>query len=108
MVAHDGVLNHVDYVVTRFGLTLGDRSMAVSALHFDMSNFDMFAILAAGGTAVIPRPTPEPAPDQWIELIEEQQLTVWTGVPALVELAADAEGRRPGSLRSLRLVVNGR
>ena len=50
MIDHRGALNTVLDVNQRFGVGPQDRVLAVSRLSFDLSVYDMFGLLAAGGT----------------------------------------------------------
>lgn len=56
MIDHRGVVNTILDVNERFGITERDRVLALSALSFDLSVYDIFGLLAAGGTIVLPDP----------------------------------------------------
>jgi acyl-coenzyme A synthetase/AMP-(fatty) acid ligase len=77
--------------------------LALSALTFDLAVYDVFGVLAAGATIVVPAPAPAPDPDYWADLVHRTGATVWNSVPALMELAVVAA--RPAALASLRLVM---
>jgi amino acid adenylation domain-containing protein len=103
MINHRGAVNTCLDINERFGVTTGDRVLALSALTFDLAVYDVFGVLAAGATIVVPAPSPAPDPDYWAELTHRTGVTVWNSVPALMELAVAAA--RPGALASLRLVM---
>jgi amino acid adenylation domain-containing protein len=106
MIAHASAFNTVFDVNDRFGLTNADRVLAVSSLSFDLSVWDIFGVLATGGTVVIPEHATRKDPSRWSELIEQHGVTVWNSVPALMELLIDRAERVGGAaLRSLRLVL---
>ncbi|MGW1060502.1 amino acid adenylation domain-containing protein [Micromonospora rubida] len=93
MVDHRGAANTICDVNRRFGVGPDDRCLAVSGLHFDLSVYDVFGIIAAGGTVVVPTPTPNPDPQQWAELVRRHGVTFWNSVPALLEiLVSHVEG----------------
>ncbi|MEU8026034.1 amino acid adenylation domain-containing protein [Micromonospora haikouensis] len=93
MVDHRGAANTICDVNRRFGVGPDDRCLAVSGLHFDLSVYDVFGIVAAGGTVVVPTPTPNPDPQQWAELVRRHGVTFWNSVPALLEiLVSHVEG----------------
>lgn len=50
MIAHCGVVNALAYTNQCFGIGSSDRVLALTALHHDMSVYDIFGVLAAGGT----------------------------------------------------------
>lgn len=106
MVDHRGVVNLVTDVMDRFGVGPGDRAFGVSALHFDASVYDVFGVIAAGATAVLPEPFDRAEPDLWVERARDQRVTVWNSVPAILELVVgQAETRDDRPLASLRLAV---
>jgi yersiniabactin nonribosomal peptide synthetase len=101
MIEHRAALNTVLEVNRRFGIDRSDRVFAVSALSFDLSVWDLFGVLGAGGTVVMSGGERDPA--AWIELAEREGVTVWNSVPALMKLACEHQrsrgARLPGSLR---------
>jgi amino acid adenylation domain-containing protein len=103
MISHRGAVNTCLDINQRFGVTGGDRVLALSALTFDLAVYDVFGVLAAGATIVVPAPSPAPDPDYWADLVHRTGVTVWNSVPALMELAVGAA--RPAALASLRLVM---
>src|SRR5439155_7031721 len=97
-------LNTVLDVNSRFGVTAADRTLAVSSLSFDLSVYDIFGTLAAGGAIVIPDGESERDPSRWAELVRSHQVTIWNSVPALLGLLVDfADGRPEAVGTSLRL-----
>ncbi|NUS17479.1 MAG: amino acid adenylation domain-containing protein [Streptomyces sp.] len=92
MVDHRGAANTVQDINRRFSVGPGDRVLALSALSFDLSVYDVFGVLAAGGTLVVPAPGGAPDPAHWAELVARHGVTVWNSVPALMQAATDASG----------------
>lgn len=74
---------------SRLRLTPQDRVLALSELGFDLSVFDIFGLLAAGGAIVIPHPTARLDPSRWWQLCVQYRVTIWNTVPALMEMLAD-------------------
>ncbi len=106
MLDHRGPLNTVTWFNQRFGVGAEDRALALSALNFDLSVYDVFGMLAAGGAQVMPDPAGVKDPASWAELMAEHRVTVWNSVPTLMSmlveyLAAAPEKVPPG----FRLVV---
>ena len=85
MVEHRSALNTVLDVNSRFLVTSNDRVLALSALSFDLSVWDIFGALAAGATIVMPEPGRLRDPAYWAELVAAG-VTVWNSVPALMKL----------------------
>jgi amino acid adenylation domain-containing protein len=89
MIEHRAALNTVLDINGRFGVNADSRGFALSALNFDLSVWDVFGLLAAGGALVIPEPGALREPSRWLQLVREHRVTVWNSVPALMEMFAD-------------------
>ena len=87
------------------GASATDRVLWVSSLEFDLSIFDLFAVLGAGGAVVVPEPDGHRHPLDWAHAVQQHRVSVWNSVPAIAELMLSAAGAdAPALLRSLRLV----
>jgi SagB-type dehydrogenase family enzyme len=90
----------------RFCVGPDDRVLALSSLGFDLSVYDIFGTLAAGGTIVMPGPSRLPDPGRWAQILNDEQVTIWNSVPALMEMLSVHLSDRGKSLpESLRLVL---
>ena len=105
MIDHRGALNTVLDINERFGIGPEDRVLAVSRLSFDLSVYDVFGLLAAGGTIVMPAADLAYDANHWAELIMKEKVTVWDTVPALMQLLVDQAGKPELLGDSLRLVM---
>jgi amino acid adenylation domain-containing protein len=106
MIEHRGAVNTVDDVNARHRLTAKDRVLGLSSLSFDLSVYDIFGVLGAGGAVVLIGSGDLREPDRWAELIERHSVTVWNSVPALMQMMlTHLEGRDRSALRSLRLAL---
>lgn len=85
-VAHRGIVNAVLHTNREFGIGPQDRVLALTALHHDMSVFDVIGVLAAGGTLVVPDASLVREPAHWWELIAHHGVTLWNSVPAFMEM----------------------
>jgi amino acid adenylation domain-containing protein len=107
MIDHRGVLNTIADINHRFQIGPEDRVLALSSLSFDLSVYDIFGTLAAGGTIVIPNAIATKDPAHWAELIMQEGITVWNSVPALMQLFVDYVTKRselqPPALRLVLL-----
>jgi amino acid adenylation domain-containing protein len=95
MIDHRGVVNTIKDINQRFGVGPQDRVLALSALSFDLSVYDIFGILATGGTVVMPNADLAKDPAHWVELMIQHNVTVWNTVPALMLLLVDYVSERP-------------
>lgn len=93
-IAHRGVVNAIAQTNQTFNIGEGDRVLAVTALHHDMSVYDIFGLLAAGGAVVIPDARRRLDPSHWADLMVKERVTLWNSVPPMMEmLLDDATGR---------------
>ncbi|WP_344319489.1 amino acid adenylation domain-containing protein, partial [Actinocatenispora thailandica] len=103
MIDHRGAVNTVTDMNTRFGIGPDDRVIALASLGFDLSVWDIFGTLAAGGALVLPDPAAPADPEHWAGLIAEHGVTVWNSVPAQLQLLVDhlesVPDRRVGTMR---------
>jgi amino acid adenylation domain-containing protein len=103
MIDHLGAANTVLDINARFGVGPSDRVLALSALTFDLSVYDIFGVLAAGGTIVLPAPGAAKDPAHWLKLLRLEHITLWNSVPALMQLLVEAAEARRDSLPGLPL-----
>ena len=105
-IEHHAVVNTILDINSRFQVGSQDRSLAISSLSFDLSVYDIFGILAAGGTLVIPNAIDSKEPTHWANLITQHQITLWNSVPALMQMLVEYSEFHPEvGLDSLRLVL---
>jgi amino acid adenylation domain-containing protein len=105
-IEHRGAVNTLLDINDRFEVGAGDRVLALSSLSFDLSVYDIFGLLAAGGTVVIPKVSATPDPADWVEAIARSQVTIWNSAPALMQMLVDYAAAHSNTLSSsLRLVL---
>lgn len=88
-IQHRAVINTILDINRRFGIGASDRVLALSALNFDLSVYDIFGLLAAGGVIVVPPPGAERDPEDWAARIETHRVTVWNTVPQLMQMLVE-------------------
>ncbi|BBG29576.1 non-ribosomal peptide synthetase [Zymobacter palmae] len=86
VVAHRSALNTCIDINHRYHVGPHDRVLALSALHFDLSVYDLFGVLGAGGALVMTDEHQRRDPDAWCTLIERHGITLWNSVPALFDM----------------------
>lgn len=106
VIDHGTALNTIADINSRFSVDHRDRVFGISSLSFDLSVYDVFGTLAAGGTLVLPDPDKLRDPAHWLSLVREQGVTVWNSVPALMQMVVEHEAESlAGSIPSLRLAM---
>jgi amino acid adenylation domain-containing protein len=103
VIDHRGAVNTVLDVNERFAVGQDDRILALSSLSFDLSVYDLFGALAAGGAVVMPAAGRDPA--SWAEAIGRWRVTIWNSVPALAAMLVEHGAGRALPLASLRLAL---
>ncbi|NYZ14610.1 amino acid adenylation domain-containing protein [Azospirillum sp. RWY-5-1] len=109
MIAHGAALNTVVDINRILDVGSDDRVFGLASLGFDLSVYDIFGPLAAGGALVLPRADRRDDPAYWRALIEDHRVTVWNSVPAQMQMLRDVliaeRGRR--SLPLTRVMLSG-
>ncbi|MFI9362715.1 amino acid adenylation domain-containing protein [Kitasatospora sp. NPDC053057] len=106
VISHRAAGNTVADINRRYGVTAEDRILGLANLGFDLSVYDIFGPLAAGGTLVLPDPERRTDPSHWASLIAEHGVTLWNSVPALMQMLATYLATEPAlELPSLRLAL---
>lgn len=98
MIAHRGVVNAIVQTNQQFQIGADDRVLALTALYHDMSVYDIFGLLAAGGTLVIPNAVDRRDPAHWADLMMREQVTIWNSVPAMMEMLLEFTGGQSNGL----------
>ena len=106
MISHRSVANTVADVNARIHFTAEDRILGLSSLSFDLSVYDIFGVLGAGGALVLPAPDAGHDPEHWAQLVAQHRITVWNSVPAFLQLLVEyCEGEPALDLTSLRVAL---
>jgi amino acid adenylation domain-containing protein len=85
MVQHRPVVNLIDWVNRTFQVSTSDRLLFVSALSFDLSVYDIFGILAAGGTIRVASAQEVRDPRLLAMALARDQITFWDTAPAALQ-----------------------
>ena len=106
VIDHRGAVNTVADINQRLHIGPHDAVLALSSLSFDLSVYDIFGVLGAGGRVVIPTKDELSQAPAWLDYLSDFGVTVWNTVPALMQLAVDcAEAAGQPTLHALRLVM---
>ena len=89
MITHKGAANTILDINNRFDINGEDRIIALSNLNFDLSVYDVFGSLTTGAALVIPDKDKCKEPSHWVELINNNNISVWNTVPAFMEMLVE-------------------
>ena len=103
-IPHRAAMNTIDAVNEWFGVAGADRVLALSALEFDASVYDIFGVLSVGGSLVAVDSAEKAAATSWVELLRHHQVSILNCVPSMLDMILELGGDRLGdSLRAVTL-----
>ncbi|MBW6409613.1 non-ribosomal peptide synthetase [Clostridium weizhouense] len=86
VISHRAALNTISDINFKFQVDYHDKILGVANLAFDLSVYDIFGILSAGGTLVLPDPDHVKEANHWVDMIVKYKITLWNSVPAQMEM----------------------
>jgi amino acid adenylation domain-containing protein len=102
-VQHGPVENLIAWVNERFQMSREDRVLFVTSLSFDLSVYDVFGLLAAGGSVHVASEEELGDPAALVRILDEEPITFWDSAPAALQQVVPCF--RPARVESrLRLV----
>jgi mycobactin phenyloxazoline synthetase len=104
-VPHCAAMNTIDAVNEWFGVGSTDRVLALSALEFDASVYDIFGMFSVGGSLVAVDGDEKADATTWVELLRRHRVSILNCVPSMLDMVLSLGGDRLGD--SLRAVTVG-
>ena len=106
VVSHRPVINMIRWVNRTFSIGPDDRMLFVTSLTFDLSVYDMFGILAAGGSIRVAAEDEIREPARLVAMLRDEPVTFWDSAPAALMQLIPFLGQEPGEIvsRDMRLV----
>jgi amino acid adenylation domain-containing protein len=86
MISHRTILTFINWCCNTFRMTAAERVTSHAPLHFDLSTFDIYATLKAGGTVVLVPEKLSVFPSQLADLLENERITITYLVPSILSL----------------------
>jgi amino acid adenylation domain-containing protein len=109
VLRHRAVTNVLDWVNLTFAVSPADRLLFVTSLSFDLSVYDIFGVLGAGGSIRVASEMELGDPTALLGILKSEPITIWDSAPAALSRLAPffAEAQVQGSLNkaALRLVM---
>jgi amino acid adenylation domain-containing protein len=107
-VQHRPAANLVAWINRTFAIGPQDRGLFVTSLAFDLSVYDIFGVLAAGGTVHVATREELADPDALVRLLRSGGITLWDSAPAaLVQLAPLFPATPEPASRLRRVLLSG-
>ena len=85
MVRHRPAINLIDWVNRTFEVGPDDRLLFVSSPVFDLSVYDVFGLLAAGGSVRVASEAELRDPESLVRILLEEPITFWDSAPAALQ-----------------------
>ncbi|TDD06734.1 non-ribosomal peptide synthetase [Nonomuraea diastatica] len=105
VISHRAAANTIADINARFAVGPQDRVLSIVNLGFDLSVYDIFGVLAAGGTVVIPDADRRADPSHWAHLIDMHGVTLWNSVPSQLRMLQEYVADAGESAATLRLAM---
>ncbi|NSB66306.1 non-ribosomal peptide synthetase [Clostridium saccharobutylicum] len=104
VIKHKPAINLIEWVNKKFNVGEKDQVLFVTSFCFDLSVYDMFGILAAGGSIRIASKDEVKDSQKLLNIICEEPITFWDSAPAALQqlvplLPKDKEVVKNGKLR---------
>ncbi|WP_394849171.1 amino acid adenylation domain-containing protein [Pendulispora brunnea] len=88
VLQHRPVVNTIDWVNRRYGIGARDRVLFLTSLCFDLSVYDVFGLLAAGGSIRIASARDVTDPTRLLDWLCSGEITFWDSAPAALRQLA--------------------
>ncbi|MFZ6775920.1 amino acid adenylation domain-containing protein [Undibacterium sp. Ji83W] len=82
LVLHQKAINLIEWVNHTFDIGAQDKLLFVTSPAFDLSVYDIFGILAAGGIVRIASEAEIADPERLLKIIETENISFWDSAPA--------------------------
>lgn len=107
MITHHAANNTIRDINERFDVGSSDAAIALSQLDFDLSIYDIFGVLSAGGKLVVLSEDTKKEANVWKQIASDQKVTLWNSVPALFEMFTIVAGDKASSIPLKTVMLSG-
>jgi amino acid adenylation domain-containing protein len=105
MISHRTIFTFVNWCYERFHMSENDRVTSHAPLHFDLSTFDIYVTIKAGGTVVLVPEKLSVFPVQLVRLLRDERITVTYLVPSILSLMVNYGDLESYDLSALRTIL---
>ena len=107
MITHHAANNTIRDINERFDVGSSDAAIALSQLDFDLSVYDIFGVLSAGGKLVVLSEDTKKEANVWKQIACDQKVTLWNSVPALFEMFTIVAGDKATEIPLKTVMLSG-
>jgi amino acid adenylation domain-containing protein len=105
MISHRTIFTFINWCTDRLRITENDRVTSHAPLHFDLSTFDLYVTIKAGGTVVLVPEKLSIFPMQLVKFLQDERITVIYMVPSILSLMVNYGRLSSHDLSALRLIL---
>ena len=105
MISHRTIFTFINWCQDTFRLSSEDRVTSHAPLHFDLSTFDLYATMKAGGTIVLVPEHLSTLPSQLAEFLENERITITYMVPSILSLMVSFGSLSKRNFAHLRAIL---
>ncbi len=105
MISHRTIFTFINWCSETFAIGPADRVTSHAPLHFDLSTFDIFVTIKAGGTIVLVPEKLSIFPIQIVRLLQAEEITVIYMVPSILSMMVTYGKLADHDLSKLRAVL---
>jgi amino acid adenylation domain-containing protein len=105
MISHRTIFTFINWCYDTFHMTEDDRVTSHAPLHFDLSTFDIFATIKAGGTVVLVPEKLSIFPVNLVRLLQAERITITYLVPSILSLVVNYGELGRHDLSALRTIL---
>ena len=104
VVRHQPVINLIEWVNRSFNVTATDRVLFITSLCFDLSVYDIFGLLAAGGSIRVVSNDDVRDPAALVQILCHEPITFWDSAPPALQQLVPFFANLKDERSQLRLV----
>ena len=105
MISHRTIFTFINWCYETFQVTERDRMTSHAPLHFDLSTFDIFVTIKAGGTVVLVPEKLSIFPVRLVRLLQDERITITYLVPSILSMMVNYGELGRHDLSSLRTIL---
>jgi len=105
MISHRTIFTFVNWCYETFNMTEHDRVTSHAPLHFDLSTFDIYVTIKAGGCVVLVPEKLSVFPIQLVRLLQDERITVTYMVPSILSMMVNYGKLGSHDLSALRTIL---
>jgi amino acid adenylation domain-containing protein len=105
MISHRTIFTFINWCYETFHMTQDDRVTSHAPLHFDLSTFDIYVTIKAGGTVVLVPEKLSVFPVRLADLLQDEGITVTYLVPSALSLMVSYGELEAHDFSALRAIL---